>query len=176
MKPGGIMHVLGANLRPALVCVTAVMTLVAGTPHVDCRCPDGRRKPYCLGTTTSGRSCCCGGTCCPNTSGKGCCCGKQQDNSPASEGGRADKHPTQPAGPAPHVGRANCAKSAAEAVVGVAEERTRGSGDDTQPPPQAAAARPPCYAPVVAYRVAAWSVHDPGPPRDLVILLTHFLI
>src|SRR5262245_32525650 len=41
-----------------VVWTTAAMSLVAGFPHLVCRCPDGRVKPYCLGFLQGTSSCC----------------------------------------------------------------------------------------------------------------------
>jgi hypothetical protein len=53
------------------------MTLVAGTPHFVCRCPNGDVKPFCLGPSlaTTGESsqtvkCCCNGKCCGASAGR----------------------------------------------------------------------------------------------------------
>lgn len=43
--------------------MTAIMTLIAGTPHFVCSCPNGRIKPFCL-TLSSGKIGCCDGSCC----------------------------------------------------------------------------------------------------------------
>jgi hypothetical protein len=46
--------------RHLLVWVTAATSLLAGTPHVSCRCPDGSQKPVCFAFLTSATSACCG--------------------------------------------------------------------------------------------------------------------
>ncbi len=56
-----------------LVWLTAAMTLVAGFPHLDCRCPGGQLKRFCLGSS-KGSACCCGGACCSGGDGHRCCC------------------------------------------------------------------------------------------------------
>src|SRR5947209_9321824 len=58
-----------------LVWLTAAMTVVAGTPHFACRCPDGHVKPFCLGLASKTTGCCCGSACCSGSRGGKCCCG-----------------------------------------------------------------------------------------------------
>lgn len=67
------------------IWATAVSTLLAGMPHLQCRCPDGRIKPFCLSILFA--STCCDRACCidaagsqsgheiqPSPSKKSCCC------------------------------------------------------------------------------------------------------
>src|SRR5262249_51747992 len=60
-------------VRILAVWMTAGMIILAGIPHLDCVCPNGHHKPFCLGAP-EGR-CCCGGACCSASGGgEGCCC------------------------------------------------------------------------------------------------------
>jgi hypothetical protein len=65
-----------------LAWLTAVMTLVAGMPHFECRCPNGHVKPFCLGLDSNKSGCCCGCACC-SASPKGRCCCKGRGASPS---------------------------------------------------------------------------------------------
>jgi hypothetical protein len=58
-----------------IVWATAATTLLASTPHYDCRCPDGTIKRFCFNSTTSESPCCCSGTNCGSNSNdaKSCC-------------------------------------------------------------------------------------------------------
>src|SRR5687767_4870311 len=47
-------------VKHLLVWATAATTLLASTPHVRCRCPDGSLKPVCFSFLTSTTSNCCG--------------------------------------------------------------------------------------------------------------------
>jgi len=64
------MRSFGRTSLTFLVWLTAIMTVVAGTPHFVCVCPDGRVKSYCFGPTRLGHALqaaprhCCGGVCC----------------------------------------------------------------------------------------------------------------
>src|SRR5262245_60186384 len=58
------MAALGKKARVAHVWLTALLTLFAGLPRVQCRCPDGRVKPFCLGPCVradGSPGCCCAG-------------------------------------------------------------------------------------------------------------------
>jgi hypothetical protein len=59
-----------------LVWLAAAMTVLAGVPHCSCRCPDGRVKPFCFGSTAKKGGCCCDGECCCAKAGTACCCKK----------------------------------------------------------------------------------------------------
>ena len=43
----------------AIVWTTMVTSSLATTPHFECICPDGSRKPLCLSVLFGGRACCC---------------------------------------------------------------------------------------------------------------------
>jgi hypothetical protein len=51
------MFLLGATLTKFLATLAAIMTVTAGLPSFQCRCPDGRIKLFCQGNDSSG---CCG--------------------------------------------------------------------------------------------------------------------
>jgi hypothetical protein len=54
------MRRIGRTALVANVWTTAVLTLVAGLPHFECRCPDGTVKPFGLGLLSRAAGCCCG--------------------------------------------------------------------------------------------------------------------
>jgi hypothetical protein len=55
-----------------IVWTTAISTLLAGTPHFVCRCPDGSIKHFCFGSTDGPKSSCCtGDSCCPKNASNG---------------------------------------------------------------------------------------------------------
>ena len=58
-----------------MVWATAATTLLASTPHYDCRCPDGTIKRFCFSSASAESSCCCSGTVCGSkpSEGKSCC-------------------------------------------------------------------------------------------------------
>lgn len=65
-------------LLTGLVWLTAGMTLVAGTPHFQCKCPNGTVKPFCIRTMLGLSTDCCVGNCCclAASSGRSCCGGR----------------------------------------------------------------------------------------------------
>ncbi len=66
------MYLLGATFTKILAMLAAVMTMTAGMPRVQCRCPDGRIKLFCQGNTSSG--CCCAADRSSSPEAKSCCC------------------------------------------------------------------------------------------------------
>lgn len=52
-----------------LVHLTAILTLIATFPHVECRCPNGCVKPFCIHSLLRLSECCC-------TPTEGTCCGR----------------------------------------------------------------------------------------------------
>jgi hypothetical protein len=79
MSAGEQMRWLRRASLTLLVWLTAAMTLVAGTPHFTCRCPNGRVKPFCFGTAFQKSGCCCNGECCCTKAATDCPCGKTSD-------------------------------------------------------------------------------------------------
>jgi hypothetical protein len=165
--------------------LTAIMMLVAGTPHFHCRCPNGRIKPFCLALLTGKTGCCCDGSCCsafPGDDAKGlathaspsatvakktCCCGKaHQDNT-------RDESRT-----APRLGKAGCQKTLAEAAAAVSEPSVKVSVLDLT-----AHLLVPAPEPMMEHDgfgpwdyLSAYHYHRIPPPTDLVTVLQHFLI
>lgn len=173
-------------VQTGAIWLTAIMTLVAGTPHFDCRCPNGNVKPFCLALLTGKTGCCCEGSCCaalPGDDGEGlatcdspfataaketcCCCQARQANA-KGESGAGDAR----------LGKSGCQKTLAQAAVAVAESPVK----DTV---QALAAHPvaPVLAPVSGQdrfgpcdHLTDYPSHRRPPPTDLVTVLQHFLI
>lgn len=69
------MALIGRILWAGCVWLTALLTLVAGFPFLECHCPNGQVKPFCIGSVarSSASGCCCGGSCCLSTNGDKCC-------------------------------------------------------------------------------------------------------
>jgi hypothetical protein len=68
------MYLLGATLTKALATLAAIMTVTAGLPRVQCRCPDGRIKLFCQGNPSSPAGCCCAAGDSSSPEVKTCCC------------------------------------------------------------------------------------------------------
>jgi hypothetical protein len=78
------MHRLRRLALSLFVWLTAAMTLVAGTPHFNCRCPNGQVKLFCFGLTSKTTACCCNGGCCAKEEEDGkTCCSSQTDVAPS---------------------------------------------------------------------------------------------
>ena len=86
------MYLLGANLTKFLATLTALMTVTAGLPSLQCRCPDGRIKHIFQGIAASG--CCCAKSDVSSASGAASCCrsGCCAKKSSASKPQMAQKH------------------------------------------------------------------------------------
>lgn len=173
-------------VQTGAIWLTAIMTLVAGTPHFDCRCPNGNVKPFCLALPTGKTGCCCDGSCCaalpgddgerlapcdsPSTTAakETCCCCKPHQANAKGESGAKDAR----------LGKAGCQKTLAQTVVAVSESFVKDSV-------QALAAHlvAPALAPVRGQDgfgsceyLTDYPSHRRPPPTDLVTVLQHFLI
>lgn len=115
------MVILGRAIRTGGILLTAIMTLVAGAPHLVCRCPNGRIKPSCLSVFTA-KSTCCERSCCSPLPAEAnasppaaavkqtCCCCETNQEKPSGE------HQS-----VPRLERAACQKALAEAAAAVFE-------------------------------------------------------
>lgn len=161
------MATCGRKVRAAFVWLTALMTLAAGLPRFDCRCPDGQVKLFCTGQTSA--ACCCDNSCCSPTPTRG----TTPQVAPADYCPRCGHEPTAPAGAA--VGGASCVMTLAEAPdLSAGEARTAAEPEsdvDTLAPISLGGiqATQPAQAPTCQAGL-------PPPPLDLVILLCHFII
>jgi hypothetical protein len=160
----------------ASVWFTAVMTLTAGFPHLQCRCPDGHIKPVCFGPSAPGPGCC-DRACCPSArrgvpthppasekSPAPCCCCHRHAPSPPD---RSE--------PLSGLEPRGCTR-----VLTPAPEFTPGSAPHVDQP-ELAAVLPPADAggpalPSSPDARPAWCVHTVSPPTDRVILFQHFLL
>ncbi|HEV3259262.1 MAG TPA: hypothetical protein VG013_20510 [Gemmataceae bacterium] len=155
------------------------MTLLTGTPHVDCFCPDGRVKPFCISLSWNSPACCCGGECCTAAVSR-CCC--RNENPQTTDHGRvrpccahgqghpADAH--NQAAPTP------CKKKLAEADARAITPPAFARGQH-----QAVALLLPVPAlelistpPAAAECSLFWQSYRPPPPTDRVVAFHHFII
>jgi hypothetical protein len=67
------MYYVRRALMHLLVWLTAAATLLAGTPHVQCRCPDGTFKPVCFAPVGMETCCCCSESGEPEETPPSCC-------------------------------------------------------------------------------------------------------
>jgi hypothetical protein len=109
-----------------LVWSAAFMTLLAGIPHSECRCPNGQVKPFCLGSPSKTSGCCCGGGCCSPDSDGSCC--KRDGSVPSAP---AEEKPSCCQGHTPQVDEAVRGHSPVEGTSPSPPRRKDGS--PTQP-------------------------------------------
>lgn len=77
---------LCGTIRVALVWLTALTTLVSGTPHLTCVCPDGHVKLFCLSAYPGLGAFCCGGAGRTADGSKHNCCCARHDGSSSEPG------------------------------------------------------------------------------------------
>jgi hypothetical protein len=165
------------------IWLTALMTLVAGSPHFDCRCPNGHIKPFCLALLAGKSGCCCEGSCCSASTGddardfaahsypsatvprKACCCKAHPENA------------TDESRNAPQLGKVCCQKTIAVAAVGASEPSVKAPVRDLTahllvPAPGASMGQDGFG---VCDCLFANHYHRP-PPTDLVTVLQRYLI
>lgn len=170
------MRAFRKTVLTGVVWFSASMMLVAGTPHFECRCPNGQFKLFCLGCACMKGSVNAGGTCGARSPGestsrstapKCCslCCGhnSQRHSSSSSCGHQAT--------------RAGCIRAMAQLANFTITPDTKAPSPDLGFG----------ISSVPATVVATISPNDAGdhhslrcpglaPPRDLVMVLQHFLI
>src|SRR5437016_1631382 len=84
------MHRLRKIVVAGLVWATSASMLMAATPFVVCRCPNGDIKPFCFASAKS--SCCSDGKCCSTDGGSTSCCkSKSGGHSCCAPQGASDK-------------------------------------------------------------------------------------
>ncbi|HEY7153128.1 MAG TPA: hypothetical protein VH575_04115 [Gemmataceae bacterium] len=151
------------------ICLTAFTTLIAGTPHFHCICPDGHVKPFCL-SFFSRTPCCCAGSCCASAPAAGnhprkqtsCCCHAAQRQ--AEERG-------------PQVRAAGCKKTLVDAEASNVTAPLRDVGQDTGIIVGVAASETFVVMPISASETGRLAPrHHRSPPPDLLTLLQHFNI
>ncbi len=158
--------------RTGIAGLTAVALVIGGGPLFECRCPNGRLKPLCLGLPSGPSGCCCGGSCCAGAGSDAvkqekaaCCCCRHA---------RAPK--TRAPGKTGQAGRPACHKTPVAVTVLACGPDRAAVGKDVTAGALAfcmtARALPPAEGPARP----DWHVHLVGPPTDLVVLLRHFLI
>jgi hypothetical protein len=172
-------------VQTGAVWLTAIMTLVAGTPHFVCRCPNGNVKPFCFAFLSGKNGGCCDGSCCSASQvdeGKGfaalasfsatgikkscCCCKTHQEK--ASDPSRTDAN----------LGNARCQKVLVDGIAAVPAPSVQAPLQDLTahlfvPAPETTMAQEGFGACDSAF---ANRCHWPPPSTDLVTVLQRFLI
>jgi hypothetical protein len=169
------MEIVRKTIWNGHVWLTAVMTVVVQTPHIQCRCPDGHLKPFCLSSMFSGGACCCSGSCCdasgrsraehqPAGSQRSCACCEQHESEKAS-----------PTSEEPQFHAPGCSKTPAQVQTYSSTHAT-----NTATLLHSTHALPPQLGSLAVSSqiegLKLWQIHLISPPTDLVITLQHFLI
>jgi hypothetical protein len=164
------MSVFGKAGGIGLTYLTAIMTLFAGLPHFECRCPNGHTKLFCLGSASPDKA-------------SSCC--RDHD---ATSGGPAKQRPCcghgngGPRAQAP-LGRAHLQAAGCLKVLVHAEDIAISSGktmprEITVVPGDLAFSLPPTLLALrmEAQRQIAGPFHLLSPPIDLAVRLQRLLI
>lgn len=138
----------------AVVWLTVSSTLLAGTPHVACQCPDGTVRVFCSMPAPSVED--------SGKQGEHSCCKKKTTL----------QSPVAPEDSGPSVRADTCQKHfvAAQSAVSLRDVVTLEGSPLLSVTPSTVVAPP--VAAAIAHECAN---HDP-PPRHLVVVLQHFLI
>jgi hypothetical protein len=174
------MSVLGRSpLAGWLAWVAALLTPVAGVPHLVCQCPDGHVKEFCLSTARSSSGCCCGRACCARSPGGPCCCRGKHGKTAAGQDrcGAGDARHQAGSGDNLLVEPACCVRSPAGPAPLAIAPHQKAPADDRN----FAALLPPGVGSVYALTPGAPGrpaglAHSLAPPPDLVTLLGRLLI
>ena len=174
------MAVFGIKSRVTHVWLMALLTLFAGLPPVQCRCPSGRIKPFCLSSVfgTSTLSCCCAERV-PDSEEP--CCGApvatptEQAERPCCPHCRPQ--PTADTLQSASVSRLCCVKSLGQfRNLALTPSETRSSPDRVCVAALSSHGPSPCFS-FSGHGSDTSQVHLPEPPpADLVTIFQHFLI
>jgi hypothetical protein len=177
------MHYSARILWACHVWLTAAMTLVAGLPHFQCLCPNGRVKALCLSLAPKPSGCCCGGACCSSaqSSAGSCCAHNAKAAEPQAEAsccGQPKRQPTEKLpGAGFHAAGTGCVKTPVRAEPRALPKGDTEPGQLLIPDASLPGHTPVTHAlPATAHASTFWHGHSLAPPPDLVIVLQHFLI
>lgn len=169
-------------LLVGMIWLTAVTSLIAGFPHFNCVCPNGNRKPFCLGFGCGPNGCCCAGGCCSSgqcgddaqdhatsaQSAKPCCCCCSHKEPPTSNSSHRSPEARSP----------GCHKTLVQAqfVVEPFSPLTASIDQATSMTVQVDGIwQTASLGSPAAFRLI-WEPHRLPPPTDLVVALRHFVI
>ena len=145
-----------------LVWLTALSTLMAGSPHLSCRCPDGSIKIFCFGSVSSMAQ--------SATSHKSCC-GVTAHKTCGGDENIATPAPQKTAGPA--FTAHSCEKSLVQAEAAVVVEGVGLLFDAGLSLSQNSLSILPASH---CFTHAEWCYRSGTPPADLHVVFQHFLI
>lgn len=166
------MYPQGGIRARLLAAVAAFMAVTAGVPRVQCVCPDGRVKFFCLGRSASG--CCCSASSAPTSAEANprCCLAACGSLTPRTHA--APESPPAPAdeGEIGPVKTCGCVRTVvAEAAAYVAQE----VGDASRFQPDVLVTwEVTLVASEQTARLAQTAPRLLIPPPDLIVVLSHF--
>jgi hypothetical protein len=162
----------------SLVWLTAAMTLVAGSPHFACLCPNGQVKRVCTGSLSRSTGCCCGGDCCGL---KKSCCNAISSDARSNKSTCCDPHESKQI-----LGAASCkvaiesnccSKSLAQSqFFAVSNSKSSNVKEISAPSLLALGAVLVRSASTTERCQISWQDHRIPPPTDLTISLQHLTI
>jgi hypothetical protein len=146
------------HLQVAQIWLTVIVVLIAGSPYISCRCPDGRIKLFCFRSSAQPNGCC---SVAPTK--MSCCQGKTESSDDSSD-------------TRSHVNRSGCSKVLNHsALVATSDSQERN--------PAAAELFVlvsffdlTLASPGLAHIAHAGVDHRAPPPFDLVVTLRHLLV
>lgn len=160
-----------------LVWLTAATTLFATSPHLECVCPDGSRKPFCLSLILDESSCCSDADA-PEAgaSAPSCCCEKPAPTK--RTGDKVHVSAKQASKGRPGWASRGCAKSLIEAVTAVTakSETAAATGHFASSYMSVLHTNPCAVSDVALVRTTSFQGIALPPPPDRVVLFEHFLI
>jgi len=175
------MDTMGKTVRGIAIWVTAIMTLIAGTPHFVCRCPNGNVKPFCFAVPIGTTGCCCGGACC-SSGGSSCCCAKNGSTIGSTDErggacGEKSRDVVNTADVSLQASSKTCTKTVAQLQDQTASSARTTSDQDCAPGAflHTQLQSVSMFSAEVPYRIG-WHLQLVPPPTDLVITFQHFLI
>jgi hypothetical protein len=174
------MHYVRKTALTFLITLTAFSTLIAGTPHFVCRCPNGQVKLFCTSLSVKTTGCCCANACCGSAEQDGkstagdrpkccgtakCCCAKAKGSETGGTGRSVS------------LQRNCCTRTLATPDVQSRPDGKASVGmsvDDISLP---TADWSVCYSPSFPKREGTiWSADRGPPPADLITVLRRLLI
>jgi hypothetical protein len=170
-------------LWAAHVWMTAITTLFASISPCQCVCPNGSRKPFCLGITCGTRGCCCCGACCGSGQANGdganvertgveatnqkCCCCCCRATAARDSATTAEHN---------HVQSKGCRLTLSQAQI--ATDSRRVAADNDSLPALLFREAPSRVLPISITIPVVWSyeTYRPPPPPDFIVVFLHFVI
>lgn len=162
---------LGGTPVKVLATVTAVLTVVAGAPRVQCVCPDGRVKLFY--TDHPARGCCCSQETPSDSAAANTCCCAAAGRTNSCCGHASPSIRSTPAGWNTAVNACGCQKSVVTGAAAVAAEDEAGKRSRPQDAAPAARSLPPADTGHAGGFARVGQRHR-IPPPDLVVLFCHF--